>query len=54
MMFIRRLNDESGQDLVEYALLLGIITLACIMAIGQIGSKVTTLYESVKAILDQA
>lgn len=43
----RFVREESGQDLVEYALLLGIITLASIAAIQSIGSQVASIYQAV-------
>jgi len=33
--------DDKGQDLIEYGLLIGIITVGCILAIKAIGPKVT-------------
>jgi pilus assembly protein Flp/PilA len=37
----RFVNEESGQDLIEYGLLIGIITVACIASIKTIGTKVS-------------
>jgi pilus assembly protein Flp/PilA len=37
-------RDDAGQDLIEYGLLLGIITLACIGFIKAISGKVATYY----------
>lgn len=37
-------NDESGQDLIEYALLAGFISLVAVLAITQVGSGVNTVY----------
>ncbi|HWW82597.1 MAG TPA: Flp family type IVb pilin [Vicinamibacterales bacterium] len=34
-------SDESGQDLIEYGLLVGVITVAAIAAIGLISTKVS-------------
>jgi Flp pilus assembly pilin Flp len=39
------IRDESGQDLVEYALLAAFISLVCTAAIGSIGSQVNAWYE---------
>ena len=36
----RFVNEESGQALIEYGLLIGIITTGAITAIGAIGPKV--------------
>jgi Flp pilus assembly pilin Flp len=37
---------ERGQDLIEYALLIGIITLASVLAVTSIGGKVTAYFSS--------
>ncbi len=37
-------DDEEGQDLVEYALLLGAIVLACVVAMGALGSAISNLF----------
>jgi pilus assembly protein Flp/PilA len=42
----RFVNEESGQDLIEYGLLIGIITTAAITAIGAIGPKVSSYFSS--------
>ena len=50
----RFVREESGQDLVEYALLLGIITVASITFIDSIGTKTASLYEATDTALDTA
>ena len=50
-MFARFIRDDSGQDLIEYGLLIGIITLACIGSIKLIGPKVAKYYSDLLAIL---
>ena len=47
----RFVRDESGQDLIEYGLLVGVITVACIIAIGVIGGKVKNYYTTLSAEL---
>jgi len=42
------LNDE-GQDLVEYGLLIGIITLATVLAMTTIGTKVKAYFDNLNA-----
>jgi pilus assembly protein Flp/PilA len=37
-------NDESGQDLIEYALLAGFISLVAVVAITQVGTGVNSVY----------
>jgi pilus assembly protein Flp/PilA len=40
----RFVREEEGQDLIEYGLLIGIITIACIVAIQAIGPKVAQYF----------
>jgi pilus assembly protein Flp/PilA len=46
--FIR--NDE-GQDLLEYALLISLIALVCVVAITAAGNNVKTIFEKIGAAL---
>jgi Flp pilus assembly pilin Flp len=41
-------HDDEGQDLTEYALLAGFISIAAVVVIKQIGPLVNALYEQVK------
>lgn len=43
-LFNRFVREEGGQDLVEYGLLVGLITAAVVTAITQIGGKVTSYF----------
>jgi Flp pilus assembly pilin Flp len=36
-LLARFVREESGQDLIEYGLLIGIITVGCVLSIQQIG-----------------
>ena len=45
-------RDEQGQDLVEYALLAGLISIVCVVAIQSAGSKVSTTWAAVDTALD--
>ena len=48
--FIHRfVRDDEGQDLIEYALLAGFISLVAVVAITNVGSGVNTVYGSVNA-----
>jgi pilus assembly protein Flp/PilA len=47
-LFNRFVRDESGQDLIEYGLLIGIITAGAVLAIGAIGTKVSGFFEALK------
>ncbi len=48
------LKDESGQDLIEYALVAGLISLAAIVALTAIGPKIQTLFNNVSTNLTTA
>jgi pilus assembly protein Flp/PilA len=47
-LFNRFVNEEAGQDLIEYALLAGLISLVCVLAITNVGTKVSTLFTNVE------
>jgi Flp pilus assembly pilin Flp len=48
--FVR--NDD-GQDLIEYGLLVGIITAVAITALAAIGPKVEAFFEALNSILPE-
>lgn len=48
------LNREEGQDLIEYALLVGFISLAAVAAISGISSELKTIYSSIASQLSIA
>jgi pilus assembly protein Flp/PilA len=58
MELINRLRgivrDESGQDLVEYALLVALIALFCVGAVTLAGQQVSAAFSSVAAALQAA
>ena len=41
-------RDDEGQDLIEYALLAGFISLVAVVAITNVGSGVNTVYGNVQ------
>jgi pilus assembly protein Flp/PilA len=47
----RFLREEQGQDLIEYGLLLGIITVATLIGIQAIGPKVGAYFSNLNATL---
>ena len=48
-------RDEQGQDLLEYALLAGFISLAVVTAVTTVGTSLNTLYTNVNTkVLDAA
>ncbi|MCS7033582.1 MAG: Flp family type IVb pilin [Phycisphaerae bacterium] len=44
-------NDESGGEVIEYALILGLIVVVCIVIIGTVGTKVLARWTSVNSSL---
>jgi len=50
-MATRFVADDAGQDLIEYGLLIAIITAACILAIGTIGGKVAGYFTTLAGLL---
>lgn len=47
-------RDESGQDLAEYALLIGLIALACILAVTALGGTISNIFDDIGAELESA
>jgi pilus assembly protein Flp/PilA len=45
-------RDEQGQDLIEYALLAGLISIVCVAAINSAGDKVSQTWAAVDTALD--
>ena len=50
-LFTRFVREEEGQDLIEYGLLIGIITVLCITSILLIGPKVGKYFSDLEAEL---
>jgi len=50
-LWMKLVRDEEGQDLIEYGLLIGIITTAAIAAIIAIGPKVGSYFTTLEAAL---
>ncbi len=48
------LKDESGQDLIEYALVAGLIGLAAVVAMTALGGKISTAFSTVGSQLTAA
>ena len=46
-LFKSFVNDESGQDLIEYALLAGFISLVAVVAITRVGQGVNAVYADI-------
>jgi Flp pilus assembly pilin Flp len=47
----RSIRDEQGGEVIEYALILGLIIVICISAIAMIGTKVLARWGSVNSSL---
>ncbi|GIU73951.1 MAG: hypothetical protein KatS3mg004_1038 [Bryobacteraceae bacterium] len=47
-------KEEEGQDLIEYALLLGFISLGVVTAITGISAQLNTLYTSTNTVVTSA
>ena len=45
--FLRFLQDEQGQDLVEYALIVAAVGLALITTVNQLSQGIVSLYQSI-------
>jgi pilus assembly protein Flp/PilA len=48
------LKDESGQDLIEYALVAGLIGLGAVVAMGSLATSLQTAFNSVGSTLTSA
>ena len=48
---ILRRDDEDGQNLVEYALALGMITIVCIIALSRLGEHTAGFYTNLSSSL---
>ena len=51
-LFARFVREESGQDLIEYGLLIGIITVGCVVSIQQIGPIVAGYFSELLNVLN--
>jgi len=50
-VFVRFVREDAGQDLIEYGLLVGIITVGAIASIKLIGPKVATFFSDLHSKL---
>ena len=46
-IFTNLMNDESGQDLIEYALIAALIALGAIVAMGSLSNKISNEFNAV-------
>lgn len=54
MLFVALANDESGQDLIEYALVAGLIGLGAVVAMSGLATKIGTAFGTVGSSLTKA
>ena len=54
MLFATLMQDESGQDLIEYALVAGLIGLGAVVAMTSLGGTVSTAFTNVGTKLSSA
>ncbi len=52
-LFNRFVRDEQGQDLIEYALLAGFISLVAVAAITAVGTGVNSVYTELNSQVDK-
>jgi len=48
------IREDEGQDLVEYALLIAFIALACIVGLQNLGTAINNTYSSISSSLSGA
>lgn len=53
-LFNRLVVEDAGQDLIEYALLAGLISLVCVLAITNTGKSVKALFGAVETAVGDA
>ncbi len=53
-LFVRLSRDDRGQDVIEYALLAAFISVVAILLIGQIGTGVNKMYNTVQTAVSTA
>ena len=50
----RFINDDQGADLIEYALLVGLITLAAVGTLTKVGGKISDMWLAIEGSLTTA
>ena len=53
-ILIKLLHSEDGQDLIEYALLVGLISIVAVVAITAAGGSVNTIFTNIANALTNA
>jgi pilus assembly protein Flp/PilA len=44
-----KMQDEAGQGLVEYALIIVLVSIVCIIALGALGTRVNSVFVAITA-----
>jgi len=53
--FLHRIvREEEGQDMVEYALILGLVSIVAVIAVTATGTAVNDIWEAVQAAVEAA
>jgi len=52
-LFTRFVREEAGQDLIEYALLAGFISLVAVVAITNVGTGVNQVYGNIQTQVEK-
>mgnify|MGYP001123679402 CR=1 FL=1 len=53
-VFVRFVREDAGQDMIEYALVAGIISIGAIATIGTLKTKLVTLWTNVDSAVGTA
>ena len=53
-IFSNLMNDEFGQDLIEYALVAGLVSLGCVALLGSTSTKIQTIFTNIGTALTNA
>jgi pilus assembly protein Flp/PilA len=51
LMISNQVMNEEGQDLVEYALMIVLVALACVAGINSVASAINTIFSNISATL---
>jgi pilus assembly protein Flp/PilA len=54
LLLVNFLSDESGQDLIEYALVASVIALGAITTMGSVATAITTQFTAIAAKITAA
>ena len=53
-LILRFVREDEGQDLVEYALLITFIALACIIGMQELGTAINNKYQAISTSLQNS